>query len=141
MRFISEEEVAQATRKFNITKENVLNHIDIEELLDAKLGVQKFSNPSQLLGKCAVKNCSETAIEWHHIRKLNRRFNGNIVSITDVKGRRLSGTKAFESALTRKQIPLCRQHHKDIHSGLIKLDELEQPYVHKESFFYKQDVI
>lgn len=140
VQFISEQEVAKATRKFNITEENLLTPMEIDSLLDSKLGVQKFSHPSQLLGKCAVKTCKETAVEWHHIRKLNRRLKGNVVSITDVKGKRLSPSKAFESALTRKQIPLCRTHHKDVHSGLIKLDELEQPYVHKETFVYKQDV-
>jgi len=140
VQFISEQEVAKATRKFNINKERLLTPIDIENLLDTKLGIQKFSNPSQLLGTCAIKTCSETAVEWHHIRKLNRRFKGNVITITDVKGKRLSPTKAFESALSRKHIPLCRKHHKDVHSGLIKLDELEQPYVYKESFVYKQDI-
>ena len=58
-----------------------------------------------------------------------------------MKGKGLNAAKAFESALTRKQIPLCLKHHNDIHSGLIKLDELEQPYVYKNSFVYGQDVI
>jgi hypothetical protein len=141
MQFISEQEVAQTTRKFRISEEKKpQTPWEVAQLIDSPLGVQKFSNPSQLLGTCAVESCDETAVEWHHVKRLNRRFKGNIISITDVKGNKLKAKQAYESALARKQIPLCKKHHKEIHSGNIKLNELAKIYIHKESFIYNKDI-
>lgn len=58
--FISEMEVAKATRKFRIS-ENQKD--DLNNVLNPKIGVQLLSNPSQLLNHCAIKNCSEKAVE------------------------------------------------------------------------------
>ena len=56
-----------------------------------------------------------------------------------MKENRLNRNKIYESALARKQIPLRSKHHIDIHKGLLKLDELEGTYVHKEEVVYKKD--
>ena len=62
--FISEQEVAQATRKFRISSDKeIFSPKEISKLLEAPLGIQKLSNPSQLLGDCAVKVCTERAVE------------------------------------------------------------------------------
>lgn len=58
--FISEMEVANTTRKFR-TSGNQKD--DLKNVLNPILGVQLLSNPSQLLGYCAVKDCSEKAVE------------------------------------------------------------------------------
>lgn len=134
--FISEKEVANATRKFS-TSGNQKD--DLTNSLNPVLGVQLLSNPSQLLGECAVKDCPVKAVEWHHVKKLNRRYKGNIVSTTDVKGKRLSKQRMFESALKRKQIPLCSKHHKMLHSGEIGIEDILNTYKYKETFSYRDD--
>ena len=65
-------------------------------------------------GECAVKNCPNTDIEVHHIRQLYKRNEVGTGSTVISAGRakRISGILAIESALKRKQIPLCKQHHR-----------------------------
>lgn len=67
--------------------------------------------------ECSIMNCEESeGIEIHHIRKLYRstqtdKKSGKTIAVIDGKSKKLTGTAAFESALKRKQIPLCRKHH------------------------------
>lgn len=67
--------------------------------------------------ECAISGCeTRVGIEIHHIRKLYRGTAitskaGKRTVIVKGKSRTLSGAQAFESALTRKQLPLCRAHH------------------------------
>jgi len=58
--FISEKEVANATRKFR-TSGNQKD--DLKNTLDPALGVQLLSKPFQLLEDCAVKDCPEKSVE------------------------------------------------------------------------------
>lgn len=61
--------------------------------------------------ECAIKDCVEnTNIEVHHVRKLFRNtYNG--ITVVKGKGVKLKGIQAIESALKRKQVPLCNKHH------------------------------
>lgn len=52
---------------------------------------------------CAIPNCTLTADEWHHV-KHRKRIKGN------EKNRAIF-------AYTAKQIPLCSNHHKLVHTG------------------------
>jgi len=61
VKFISRTEVANNTRKFNFTSQNLYNNL--HKAMSTKLGIQKFSLSSSLLSECAVKSCSEPAVE------------------------------------------------------------------------------
>ena len=65
-------------------------------------------------GECAVANCTNTDIEVHHIRQLYKRNEEGkgFTVISAGRAKRISGILANESALKRKQIPLCKQHHR-----------------------------
>ena len=52
---------------------------------------------------CAVPNCTQQAVEWHHI-KHRKKFKGPTI------------VKAI-SAYSAKQIPLCKSHHNLVHAG------------------------
>jgi len=59
VQFIKAAEIAKATRRFNANQEI---H-DLNKLMNDKMGVNLLSNPSALLGECAVQGCPEKAIE------------------------------------------------------------------------------
>ena len=61
--------------------------------------------------KCAVIGCTNKDIEVHHIRALKRVIHGYLVESIKSKNKSLRGSSKIESALNRKQIPLCREHH------------------------------
>ena len=66
-------------------------------------------------GKCAVEGCESNEIEIHHIRQLHVRPSEEGEGLTVIaagKAKRLKGMAAIESALRRKQIPLCKEHHR-----------------------------
>jgi len=78
--------------------------------------IYRLSNMAINSTQCAVRDCSNTDIEVHHIRKLYRRTkdgDGNYTIIVKGRARLLTGQLAIESALKRKQIPLCKRHHID----------------------------
>jgi len=80
--------------------------------------------------KCAVKDCNEIDnIEVHHVRKLFRNIDRTGKVVVQGKAKKLSGRLAIESALKRKQIPLCPKHHKDWHKGIISNIDLDEPWV------------
>lgn len=80
--------------------------------------------------KCAVKNCTEIDnIEVHHVRKLFRNIDRTGKIIIQGRVKKLSGQLATESALKKKQIPLCFRHHKDWHNGIISNTDLDEPWV------------
>jgi len=84
-----------------------------------------------------IKGCDNIDIEMHHIQKLQRSVSGYIVkSIMSTKNKRkhkpIKGLKLIESALRRKQIPLCSYHHQEIHKGNISLEELDLKYVNQD---------
>ena len=75
----------------------------------------RLSNSLINQGKCAIKGCPNTDIEIHHLRKLIKRTEEGkgFTVITAGKAKRITGLLALQSALKRKQIPLCREHHRE----------------------------
>ena len=75
---------------------------------------------------CAVIGCYETKnIEVHHMRKLYRNVDKNNRAIIKNKSKKLSGLRAIESALNRKQMPFCRKHHLDWHNGNLSKSDIK----------------
>jgi len=106
-------ELAHLNKKFNV--QNAVG-FDLDRLS------QKYQfrdhTAGMMFSQCAVQGCKNTDIEIHHIRKLERKTEkDNIISITNIKGRRIKGLGALLSATQRKQLPLCRNHHKQFEGG------------------------
>ena len=66
--------------------------------------------------KCSVENCSNSNIETHNTRALKIRIEKNNLSVQTVKGKRVSGWKAYMISKNRKQIALCDIHHDMLHA-------------------------
>jgi group II intron reverse transcriptase/maturase len=94
----------------------------------------KFTRTNFFGAECAVDGCDNTNIEWHHVHKLSRmKDHFGRVSVMTRKGRRVSGTDAFRVALNRKQIPLCKKHHMDLHHKRISFEDFNWEYVKEVS--------
>ena len=104
--FLTPNEVNHRSRGFNLSDDPVIYKENLDKPI-TKLSIPKvlFSN------KCAVKGCTNTDIEVHHIRALKRIKHGYFVESIKSKNKSLRGSSKIESALNRKQIPLCREHH------------------------------
>lgn len=59
---------------------------------------------TRLLDNCAICE-SGGRIEMHHVRHIRK------------NGQKIHGFKLYLAAINRKQIPVCRQCHRDIHNG------------------------
>jgi hypothetical protein len=59
---------------------------------------------SRLLDNCAICNSSEK-VEMHHLRHIRKR------------GQNLKGFSLYMAAINRKQVPVCRKCHQEIHKG------------------------
>lgn len=66
--------------------------------------------------QCAVKGCNNKDIEIHHVRNLHR-ADSNKVVVIEGKRKKLKGWEALLSAQRAKQLPLCSEHHKLIHTN------------------------
>ena len=62
--------------------------------------------------ECAVAGCPNNSIVLHHLQQLYRRTApGESFSVISAgKAKRITGLLDVESALRRKQIPLCKEH-------------------------------
>ena len=104
--FLTHNEVNNRSRGFNKPFDPIV-HL---ESLDKP--ITKLSVPKALFSKqCAVINCTNLDIEVHHVRALERVKYGYLVQSIKSKNKSLRGSSKIESALNRKQIPLCREHH------------------------------
>lgn len=98
----------------------------IEDYVSLKRPLIRFSIPRALYKECQVKNCPKTVIEMHHVRSLYRRIKKNLATTSVGNGnRRITSSKTIESALGRKQIPLCKTHHAAIHRNELSLDDFK----------------
>ena len=66
--------------------------------------------------KCSVENCTNSDIEIHHVRALKTQVESGSLSVQTIKGKRVSGWKAYMIAKNRKQIALCTHHHDMVHA-------------------------
>ena len=90
----------------------------------------KLSIPKALFaGKCAVIGYTNTDIEVHHVRALRRTKKGYLVESIKSGSKTLKGSAKVESVLSRKQIPLCREHHKEWHK--LNHDMIDERYLRK----------
>jgi len=81
---------------------------------------------SKLCGhRCAVIGCENEGNEIHHIKQLYRNIDNKDIVITKGKAKNLTSALAYESALKRKQIPLCSYHHKAWHNKKIGLNDID----------------
>ena len=81
---------------------------------------------SKLFGhKCAVIGCENEGNEIHHIKQLYRNIDDKGIVISKGKAKKLKGALAYESALKRKQIPLCSYHHRAWHDKKIGLNDID----------------
>lgn len=99
------------------TKPNGRNtHFFNQPLKQVKKAATKKTNPdvqptwyprrtqSKLLDNCAI--CvSGINVEMHHVRHIRKR------------GQQLKGFTLYMAAINRKQVPVCRKCHRDIHNG------------------------
>jgi len=108
--FLTPNEVNHRSRGFS-------KSVDVYHWLDdIDKPLTKLSIPKALFaGKCAVIGCTNTDIEVHHVRALQRTKKGYFVESIKSGSKTLKGSAKVESALSRKQIPLCREHHKEWH--------------------------
>lgn len=103
----------------NMKKEFLIKPINYQEILNKTY--ISFQNYTIYQNRCSIIGCENTEdIEIHHIRKLFRdiyfepnknNVNKNLTSIKSTKRKKLKGHIAMNSALKRKQIPLCKNHH------------------------------
>ena len=108
--------------------ENKYQEPDAESLFN-KYSLRLHSNRF-LFSRCAVKNCCNTDIEIHHVRKLSRRIDSSgKVSVLTSNNKRLYGLSAILSAVNRKQIPLCSLHHLEFEAG--KYSPLDKEFLKK----------
>lgn len=101
--------------------------LDMDKLLNSTLHISRVG--AKWFERCAVKDCSNTNIEIHHIRALNRIrcSNGYLESVVNSKGRRVKGVTALMSAMNRKQLPLCKNHHVEFDNG--KYSDIDTIYL------------
>jgi hypothetical protein len=113
-KLITREEITKMPNTFNIGSDSVTGcikeHVNWETIMNQ---VHFRSHGLEFFKQCAVENCHNQDIEIHHMRRLERRINTNdMTSIKDSKGNRATGLKGFLSAINRKQMPLCKEHHR-----------------------------
>lgn len=71
------------------------------------------------------KRLQNEGTEAHHIKQLYRNIDEKGIIIQKGKAKKLKGGLAYEFALKRKQIPLCRPHHTAWHSKKIGLNDID----------------
>jgi group II intron reverse transcriptase/maturase len=119
--FIDSTEVSNLQKKFLINPTTD----PFEYLSRTFFSLQRAAISSEY---CAIINCLETETEVYHIRKLYRNVDKNNHIIVKGRAKTLKGIKAIDSALNRKQIPLCSKHHKDWHRGLLNKSHLKEEW-------------
>ena len=124
--FLTPNDINHRSRGF--TKSRDVYHC----LEDLDKPLVKLSIPKALFaGKCAVLDCTNTDIEVHHVRALQVSKKGYTVESIKSGNKTLKGSAMVESALSRKQIPLCRKHHREWHR--LSPKEIDFKYLRKSN--------
>lgn len=109
--FLTPNEINHRSKRFTKAHDLISSRNDFDK------PISKLSSPKVLFSeKCAVKGCTNKNIEIHHIRALQRVKHGYRIESIKSKNKSLKGSSKIESALNRKQIPLCRHHHTNWHT-------------------------
>ena len=124
--FLTPNDVNHRTRGF--TKSRDVYHY----LEDLDKPLVRLSIPKALFArKCAVSGCTNNDIEVHHVRALRRTKKGFLVESIKSGNKTLKGSVMVESVLSRKQIPLCREHHKEWHK--LSPHDIDKKYLKKSN--------
>lgn len=124
--FLTHNEVNHRTRGFTKSRDVYHCMTDLDEPL-VKLSIPKVL----FAGKCAILECTNRDIEVHHVRALRRTKKGFLVESIKSGNKTLKGSAMVESALSRKQIPLCREHHQEWHK--LNPNDIDQKYLRKSN--------
>lgn len=118
----SENFISQKPTKYSRSSSKNIISLELDEIL-SKYSFRLYQSKT-ILSECAVKGCTNSDIKIHSIQKLRRKKEKDgQISVFGLKGNRIKGIAAILTALNRKQIPLCRQHHLEFESGkFTKLD-------------------
>jgi retron-type reverse transcriptase len=126
--FPTRQEVNQMKRGFTMGQDDV----EGARVLDRP--IIRLSLPNKVFDQCAVTGCTSQDIQVHHVSRLRRKVKNYIIKGVDsAKGRPISGYHIIESALNRKQIPLCKKHHDMVHSGELDLTHLSAEFFNPQS--------
>lgn len=121
--FLSPNDINHRTRGFLISEDPIVFKNSLDKPI-AKLAIPKVLFAS----KCAIIGCERSDIEVHHVRTLRRIRHGFAIESIKSKGRGIKREYAkIESALNRKQIPLCKEHHKLWHT--FRRPQLDKQYL------------
>ena len=101
--------IIASTKKAFLLKELFTKPLDALNQLYLKKTKLSFT-------KCSVENCANSDIEIHHVRALRTQVDKGTISVQNVKGKRVSGWKAYMISKNRKQIALCAHHHDMVHA-------------------------
>jgi hypothetical protein len=104
--FLTPNDINHRTKGYTTSYDPINHKNDLEK------PIVKLSVPKALFaGSCAVKGCENRDIEVHHVRALVRKRAGYKIESIKNNGKTIKGLAMIESALARKQIPLCKKHH------------------------------
>ena len=88
----------------------------------------RLSAGKSYFSRCSVKDCINTNIEIHPLKKLQRKIDrSGRVTVLSRKGKRVTGLAGILTATNRKQLPLCKKHHAEFESG--KYSDLDVEYL------------
>jgi retron-type reverse transcriptase len=125
--FLTPNQVNHRTRGF--TKSRDVYHC----IVDLDKPLVKLSIPKDLFaGKCAILGCTNGDIEVHHVGALRRTKKKEFLVESIKSGNKtLKASAMVESAFSRKQIPLCREHHEEWHK--LNPNGIDQKYLRKSN--------
>jgi len=116
--------VSRLEKKFLIDDSTL--SFNLSDILNKHLS--RLSISKSYFVRCAVYDCTNSDIEIHHVKKLDRKVSySGMVSVINRKGKRVKGLAAVLTAMNRKQLPLCRKHHLEFETG--KYSPLDNKYL------------
>ena len=97
---------------------------DLDTLLQNMAYTSRLNLGGRMFSRCAVQGCNDGNVQIHHIRSIARKLavrkdGGLEIRVLSKTGGRLRGFTALMSALNRKQLPLCPEHHSQFEKGVI----------------------
>jgi Type II intron maturase len=121
--FLTSNDVNHRTRGFLTSRDPSVFKNDLDKPI-VKLAIPKafFAN------KCVIIGCKNSDIEVHHVRALRQVRHGFALEPIKSKGKSIKREYAkIESALNRRQIPLCKEHRKLWHT--LSIPQLDKQYL------------
>ena len=101
----------------NSMKQEYLINPDMDWVEKARKVWNTFTKQNDFLTKCSVKGCSTPLenVEMHHVKELGRTIDSRGYKIIKGVGKKVIGYDAIAAGQKRKQVPLCRRHHRELH--------------------------